>query len=975
MTAYPAQFTEITQTLQQHLDRRAQQLERIQAQLAFADRLCAAHPDRATEWRPLILEAGRIVQAGVEANRDPDAVIAQAEAVLSPIGDVAKSYTLLCISHAHIDMNWMWGWPETVAVVNDTFETMLALLREFPGFIFTQDQASTYAIAEQYNPALFAQIQQRVREGRWEITASQWVEGDKNMASGESLSRHLLYTRRYVQEKFGLAPEDVQVDFEPDTFGHPATLPTILARGGVKYYYHCRGSHGPHLYWWIGPDGSRVLAFNDIQWYMPLARNLTVTPVVADPVVEFAQTTGLQQMPVLYGVGDHGGGPTRADLRRLIEMDAWPVFPKFTFSTLHNFFRTAEAALEAGMARVPEITGERNRVFTGCYTSQARQKWANRRGENLLYTAEAAAVLGARLADVPYPQANLETAWRKLLFDQFHDILPGSGVRDTRHYTLGHAQETQAAAALATTNALRALAARVDTNALRRAFTTDATRAYKDAVESGRAGAGVGNASGTGGASAFGAAHLSDRAFLIFNPLPTPRTEVVEVKLWDTQLDPQHLIVTGHGAEAQRVQVLDKGGYWAHDYLTVAFPVELPALGYRAVCISDRAAEFGLLPTEPGDPWAGQGGSWRMIEPPDYTLENEYLKVTLDPASGGLVSLYDKQTGREWIPEGEAAGVFQYALEANNGMTAWVIGDFLQQTDLLDGGVLKRVQTGPYVNTFRWTRTIGKRGDSRDTTLELDITVRQGVPRVEFRLRVDWREIGDKERGIPHLRVRFPLAVDSAPASTRPRYEIPFGSLVRNLVNGEEVVAQRWADVAEADGQGVALVNTSKYGHSFDQGTLALTLLRASIDPDPLPDLGEHVIEYALVPHGAGWTAGASMQAGEALNLPPVVASCGFQDGDLPPALSLVAVEPANVRLTALKQAEDGDGLILRLVEVDGSATTARITFAPELLPEGAVAVEVDMMERPLSISLARVEEQTVVVELSALGITTVRIG
>jgi len=975
MTAYPAQFTEITQTLQQHLDRRAQQLERIQAQLAFADRLCAAHPDRATEWRPLILEAGRIVQAGVEANRDPDAVIAQAEAVLSPIGDVAKSYTLLCISHAHIDMNWMWGWPETVAVVNDTFETMLALLREFPGFIFTQDQASTYAIAEQYNPALFAQIQQRVREGRWEITASQWVEGDKNMASGESLSRHLLYTRRYVQEKFGLAPEDVQVDFEPDTFGHPATLPTILARGGVKYYYHCRGSHGPHLYWWIGPDGSRVLAFNDIQWYMPLARNLTVTPVVADPVVEFAQTTGLQQMPVLYGVGDHGGGPTRADLRRLIEMDAWPVFPKFTFSTLHNFFRTAEAALEAGMARVPEITGERNRVFTGCYTSQARQKWANRRGENLLYTAEAAAVLGARLADVPYPQANLETAWRKLLFDQFHDILPGSGVRDTRHYTLGHAQETQAAAALATTNALRALAARVDTNALRRAFTTDATRAYKDAVESGRAGAGVGNASGTGGASAFGAAHLSDRAFLIFNPLPTPRTEVVEVKLWDTQLDPQHLIVTGHGAEAQRVQVLDKGGYWAHDYLTVAFPVELPALGYRAVCISDRAAEFGLLPTEPGDPWAGQGGSWRMIEPPDYTLENEYLKVTLDPASGGLVSLYDKQTGREWIPEGEAAGVFQYALEANNGMTAWVIGDFLQQTDLLDGGVLKRVQTGPYVNTFRWTRTIGKRGDSRDTTLELDITVRQGVPRVEFRLRVDWREIGDKERGIPHLRVRFPLAVDGAPASTRPRYEIPFGSLVRNLVNGEEVVAQRWADVAEADGQGVALVNTSKYGHSFDQGTLALTLLRASIDPDPLPDLGEHVIEYALVPHGAGWTAGASMQAGEALNLPPVVASCGFQDGDLPPALSLVAVEPANVRLTALKQAEDGDGLILRLVEVDGSATTARITFAPELLPEGAVAVEVDMMERPLSISLARVEEQTVVVELSALGITTVRIG
>ncbi|MFN2108713.1 MAG: hypothetical protein ACK2UI_03545, partial [Anaerolineae bacterium] len=198
MTNYPAQFTEINQTLQQHLDRRARQLERIQAQLAFADRLCTAHPDQATAWHPLIVEAGHIVQAGVNANRDLDTVIAQAEAVLQPIGDVAKSYTLLCISHAHIDMNWMWGWPETVAVVNDTFETMLALMHEFPDFIFTQDQASTYAIVEKYNPAMFTQIRQRVREGRWEVTASQWVEGDKNMASGESLSRHLLYTRRYV---------------------------------------------------------------------------------------------------------------------------------------------------------------------------------------------------------------------------------------------------------------------------------------------------------------------------------------------------------------------------------------------------------------------------------------------------------------------------------------------------------------------------------------------------------------------------------------------------------------------------------------------------------------------------------------------------------------------------------------------------------------------------------------------------------
>ncbi len=962
--SYRQQYFNITEALKFNQQHWAAKMERFTAQLAFADRLCAAYPDKAVTWQKHIIEAGNLVQEGLR--REPvnfDALIAQGEAALSPLAKTAKSYTLLCISHAHIDMNWMWGWPETVAVVNDTFQTMLALMEEFPDFIFSQDQASTYAIAERYNPELFAQIQQRVKQGRWEITASQWVEGDKNMASGESLSRHLLYTRRYVQEKFGLGPEDIQVDFEPDTFGHPATLPTILASGGVKYYYHCRGSHGPHVYWWIGPDNSRLLVFNDIQWYMPLARGLVVTPAVVEPVVEFAQATGLKYMPMLYGVGDHGGGPTRADLRRLVEMNTWPIFPTIQFSTLHNFFHKAEAALAEGTANAPEITGERNRVFTGCYTSQARQKWANRRGENLLYTAEAAALMGSRLAHVPYPRANLEQAWKYVLFDQFHDILPGSGVRDTNNYTLGHAQETQAAAGIATTNALRGLAACVDTAALRGDFVTDAVRLEKDRVESERAGAGVGNASNTGTPSAFGAAQLSDRAFLIFNPLPYARSEVIEVKLWDTQLNPQHLVVTSAGVDVQPVQVIDQGTYWAHEYMTVAFPVQLPALGYRVVCVSDRAVDFGLLRDSAGDPWAGTLGSWRQMQPPDYTLENEFLKITLDPSSGALCSLIDKRTGREWVPEGKLVGLLQYCVESNNGMTAWVIGDFLQQEDLVTGGKLKRVHTGPYVNTFRWTREIG------ETKLELDITLRGGVPRVDFRLRVDWREMGDKDQGIPHLRVKFPLAMDSP----QPHYEIPYGSFQRDLFNGEEVVAQRWAAVSEVGGQGVTLVNSSKYGHSFDGDTLSLTLLRASIDPDPLPDMGEHIIEYALCPHDADWTPATSMQSGELFNLRPVALGCDFHAGELPPVLSLLAVEPANVRLVALKPGEV-EGMILRIIEVDGVATEARVLLAPNLLDGVISALEVDTLECPQPSNRAHLEGDILTVHVPALGIVTVRL-
>ena len=158
----------------------------------------------------------------------------QAEEILAPLGQAAKEYTIYCVGHAHIDMNWMWSWPETVALTYDTLATMDKLMDEFPEFRFTQSQASVYALTRQYAPELFQRIKQRVAEGKWEIVASQWVEGDKNLASGEILCRHLLYTRRWFEKHMGIAADQVKIAWEPDTFGHCWTLPGILARGGVS---------------------------------------------------------------------------------------------------------------------------------------------------------------------------------------------------------------------------------------------------------------------------------------------------------------------------------------------------------------------------------------------------------------------------------------------------------------------------------------------------------------------------------------------------------------------------------------------------------------------------------------------------------------------------------------------------------------------------------------------------------------------
>ncbi len=969
MTSYTAQLVEIQQGLTLHADRMAGKLARIEAEIAFANRLAAAHPEHAETWHKAILKAGGLVDEGLrKGSSDIDALTAEAEVVLRPLSEAAKRYTLLCVGHAHIDMNWQWSWPETVALTHDTFQTMLTLMDEFPGFIFSQSQASVYAAMEKYDPPMFDQIRRRVAEGRWEVTASQWVEGDTNLASGESISRHLLYTRAYFQDKFGLSPEDVTIDFEPDTFGHPATLPTILTRGGVRHYYHCRGSRGPHVTWWVGPDGSKILAFNDIQWYMHFdagRRHVAVDTNIADPLVEFAQSTGIHAMPVLYGVGDHGGGPTRKDLRKLLEMDTWPIYPRVQFSTLRRFFDLAEAA-----ENLPVIQGERNFVFDGCYTSQARQKEANRHGENLMYAAEAAAVLGERLAGVTYPQDNLVEAWHALLFDQFHDILPGSGVRATRHYTLGHAQDVQATAMMARTNALRAIGGRVNTDALRQGFATQgALRLYKDEVESGIAmGAGVGNATGTGGESGFSVTRTSDRAYLIFNPLAHPRTDVVRAKLWDTTLDPKLLVVTSEGLEPQPVQVTGSGSYAGHDYLEVAFPIEVPALGYRAVCVSDRRAELGLPLPEGPSLWDGVGGALRTREPSDAVLENEILMVRLDPASGSIVSLVDKRTKREFVKPGEHLGVLQFCIEAYEGMSAWVIGQFARREDLLQGGKLTAIDRGPHVQSYRWQRKIG------ETSLSLDISLARGVPRVDFELRVDWREAGSRDGGIPHLKVRFPMDVRNGRQGPLARYEIPFGTIQRDLFAGEEVPAQRWVDLSGEDGVGITLVNTSKYGFNVEGTSLNMTLLRASIDPDPLPDLGDHVIRYALVPHAAGWGEGNGAQAGEDLNVPLVVSSVDFHAGDLPAVASLISVTPQNVRLAALKRAEDGQGMVLRLVEVEGKAGEAQVRVAAGLLDD-AGAAEVDTLEHPVNEDTVRLEGEVLTVSVPAFGITTVKVG
>jgi len=338
-----------------------------------------------------------------------------------PFNKKIKEYSFHFIGHAHIDMNWLWNWPHTLDTCQRTFNTVDKLMDKYPDFKFSQSQAVVYEEMEKHFPEVFAKIKKRVQQGKWDITASTWVEGDINMASGESLVRQTLYAKQYIREKFN---KEIEICWCPDTFGHPVTYPQILKKSGIKYYYcHRCGKKEKPVFWWESPDGSRVLVFNDGTSY-----NGVIAPSIINQMIEFSNKTKLKSYPLIFGVGDHGGGPTIRDLDTGLELDKVNHFPRIKFDKSTGFYKSIENKT------LPVIKDELNYIFEGCYTTHSDIKSINRKSENMLYNTEILATL-ANLWDLlpqnKYPGEQIKKAWKNTCFNQFHDILDGSGIHET----------------------------------------------------------------------------------------------------------------------------------------------------------------------------------------------------------------------------------------------------------------------------------------------------------------------------------------------------------------------------------------------------------------------------------------------------------------------------------------------------------------------------------------------------------------
>jgi alpha-mannosidase len=342
---------------------------------------------------------------------------------LTPFSEWMKQRQIGWIGHAHLDLAWLWPVAETWEAAERTFVSALNLQKDFEELNFCHSSPALYEWIEQHRPALFAQIQARVAEGRWEVAAGMWVEPELNLISGESLVRQVLYGQRYTQQRFGHIS---RVAWLPDSFGFCNQLPQILKQGGVDYFLTQKlrwndTTQFPHeAFWWQAPDGTRIFSI------MTPSIGESIDPIkMSNFAKDWEAKTNLKESFWLPGVGDHGGGPTRDMLEVARKWQQSPLFPQLKPSTMTAFCQQVEDNLQDVPVWDDELYLEFHR---GCYTSHAGQKRYNRRCEHLLTEAEMFSAIATLLTQAPYPKVELETAWKKVLFNQFHDILPGSSI-------------------------------------------------------------------------------------------------------------------------------------------------------------------------------------------------------------------------------------------------------------------------------------------------------------------------------------------------------------------------------------------------------------------------------------------------------------------------------------------------------------------------------------------------------------------
>jgi len=783
------------------------------------------------------------------------------------------AHTIHMIANAHLDPIWLWRWQEGCNEALQTFRSALDRMKETPGFVFTCSSASYYQWVEEIDPAMFAEIQQAVKEGKWVPVNGWWVQPDCNMPSGESFARHALYSQLYYHEKFGVT---CKTGYNVDSFGHNAMIPQLLKQGGMNAYVMMRpGMHEnaeipQNAFWWESPDGSRVLNYR-----IPRGYGCSGSDSLDDNI-EFYQQRSEEAghgMMLFYGVGNHGGGPTKADLAHLVEVMKQEGFESLEFSSPDQFF----ADLVQAELDLPVWKDDLQHHASGCYSATSLVKQLNRKVEQSLYFAEVFDTAAAKQFGLQAATEKLKEAWQDVAFNQFHDIMCGCSIMeayDDVRDTMGHARTIADRLA---NKAMLQFTRRIDTWVPGCSDPTEEVRHRGIPME-------------------------FPRPVVVFNALGFEREIPVQAMMKSACVeDADHNPVAFQNVQASRFD-----GPNPKDTL---FTAKVPAMGYALYWL------WTYRPTAPAFAETGVAGG--EMDGAIF-IENEFLRAEFDHATGGIAKLIDKQAGRTVNAETLAIPTVINDIVADT----WA-HDIFKFHDIKGTMQLERIrliEDGPVRALVEVKHSFGK------STLVQRFSLAAGQKKLTVDAKALWNE--------DFTMLKLPLPLQGTDEIST--YEIPNGFLKRPC-NGEEEPGLNWADVTVTDEagkrHGIAVMSDSKYSYDAPGAAIRLTALRNVIFADHcaarpdrefnFTDEGLQRFTWAIYPHeGEAEQSGVVFEAAS-LNSPPFVVQESYHAGDLPPRMSLVSIDEPNVLVTAYKCCEDGSGdLIVRLYETAGKAYT-----------------------------------------------------
>ena len=806
--------------------------------------------------------------------------------------------TIYLIGNAHIDPVWLWKKSEGLSEILSTYRSALDRMKEFPEYIFTSACAYYYHWVETIDPAMFQEIQRRVREGRWSVTGGFWIQPDCNLPSGEAFCRHALYSQRLLQEKLGVT---AKVGYNVDSFGHNGMLPQLLKKAGMDSYVFMRpGSHEnaglPDLFYWEAPDGSRVLTHKIKYEYTDFWGAPEGTEPLTGKIRLLETLAEENHIPYLdfYGVGNHGGGPTIRGLEVLEK--AVCENSQIAFASTQDYFQDVR---DSGLDKdLPVIRGSLLHHASGCYAANSAVKRANRQGENALLKAEKFDMLAQRLTGSKGSADRLREAWEKVLFNQFHDILAGCSIQDAYEEALSAFSAAWDAAYEITQEALHRISWNVKT-----------TR-------------GLSQVPCEKNALVLWEKEGEGAPVLVFNPHSFPVHQPV-------QLNTTVAGVCDHEGRPVPCQLVRGPQTNGTDRSNTLFDAQVPALGYTLFYVfKDQSFEAPLE---------------QPARAENYALENQFLRVEFDPFSGCITSFFDKERRREL-----AAGPMAKALIIDDEKPdTWAHGltVFDQVVGEMGRAQLSVLEQGPL------------RAALRVTVRYQNSTLRQ-----DFRLTAHSRELEVSCRlfmgeRLKLVKLSFPVRTGAKKAL----YSMPYG-FEEHPLSREDFPAHKWVIAAQAGGEGLSLCNDGKYSFSaapLPQGAeLRMTVARGCIYADhygvrdslvEYQDQGEQLFRYTL---SADTNPASTVRRANLLNMAPELLLETHHDGRLEPVYEGAVTEPDNLVISAVKEAEDGNGYILRLYETGGVPASGRV-----VLP--ALGVDALVSLAPQEIKTLRVLPET----------------